>query len=63
MFDDVVTKIGCPYCGTRNEIVLGRVGFGRIAKAVGCSECKKYFVADMTITLSGESRKIEGEDI
>lgn len=64
MFDDVSTKLKCPYCGKENEVILGRIGFGHTVKITKCAEsmngCGKYFVADMNVSLSGTARKIDG---
>jgi len=58
MFDEVTTKVRCPYCNEETHVDF-RPEFGRIVKAIKCC-CGRYYVVDFEISLSKSIRGIDG---
>lgn len=58
MFDEVTTKVQCPYCSKKTSVNF-HPEFGRIVKPVKCG-CGRYYIADFEISFSINTREIDG---
>lgn len=57
-------KVNCPYCGTENKVEVTEMYDD--AKIVFCNiltgGCDKMFVADISVSINAQTRKVEGQE-